>query len=336
MSQIENQIEYLRTLQESYNVIAQEYSQEKEAIIQELQAAGVEIADDASLHDIAQAMPQFTRLIMGDTQFADDSGIYTLGDAILSTLTIPDTKIKKLHSNYMVNIPNNFLKGDTSLEEVELNGVENIGESAFRDCLNCKVAIFKNCTSIGLYTLKGNPLLRVVIAPKIYFDWHDTGMLPSGISLALLECAGTYGGPDGYYHGITAKHYWKYSIGDAMTGDLARNWISGYDARFMTIQKASVSINFSSYWKGFTATGEPYETDEFCDPDEPHFYNLGEQVLWYFKNHFLYNGIDGEPGFEDMTGQTSPTLTLPAGVRDLVMADAEVAEYFSSRNWTVA
>ena len=69
----------------------------------------------------------------------------------------------------------------------------------------------------------------------------------------------------------------------------------------------------------------------YDDPNEPTetFTTNRDKFLWYFRNHFMTS-------FADMTGQTSPTLTLNTTVYNVIANESDILEYFTNRNWTLA
>lgn len=323
-NELDQQVDNLRTLQESYNELADEVGASKRAIIHEMQLSGMDIDDNASMAEVAERMREFTLIVRGNTEFVEGSYIRSLGDAIFDGLlskelvSIETDLPISITQSWMNQGNNTFLKRFSAPNATAMDGSYLNGCVALEH-LNCPV-----WDGFGSTLLNKFPVLK-------YFCGYMGTALHSSDYLVWCKCSDS---PQRRNNAQLPKLTHLFVPG--FSGNSYNTFYAGnlYDFRFIGIRTSAPTL---VWWlPTFNATGENMVIlTDYDDPDQPHFANNGEKVLWYFKHHFLYQD-DGTPTFADMSETTAPTLTLGAALRDFVMQDADVVAYFTSRNWTVA
>lgn len=328
MSELAQAIEEMRNMRESYNDLAKEINEDKKAIIHEMQLAGIDISSDASMAEVAERMREFTVLVKGNNDFVEGTYIRTLGDAAFAALTskemtaieselplsLTEAWMKQTNNTFLkrFSVPNaesissDFLTGCNGLEYIDCPVYEHVPEThAFEDKLRYMVAKISFMITRGAYFYK-------LVYLKTDRFYANEGNIFSPLLSHLIGMIGGYIQVRGNY--VSVPMLYDFRIEDAI----------------------SANFNAGKYGDGVNMAGESMViVSDYDDPDQPHFANNGEKMLWYFKHHFLYHD-DGTATFADMSETTAPTLTLGANLRDLVMQDDEVVAYFTNRNWTIA
>jgi hypothetical protein len=295
-----------------------------------MQLAGIDISSDASMAEVAERMREYTLIVRGNTEFVEGTYIRSLGDAIFDGLM----------SKELVSI------------ETELPVAINQSWMSQQNNIELKRFVAPNATAMNYTYLTGCTSLEYLDCPV--YDYDNFGASFPSTKLRYVSIYGIKQFVDipasfpEYFRAVGRGFYSTYTSPAVNTRHIiVPNFYASpggnsrfdafplvYDFRSMT----QVSSNVNVYWYGHNVnmSAENMNTySEWDDPNQPHFANNGEKMLWYFKHHFLYMD-DGTPAFADMSETTAPTLTLGANLRDLVMQDEEVVEYFTSRNWIVA
>ncbi len=105
-----------------------------------------------------------------------------------------------------------------------------------------------------------------------------------------------------------------------------------YSLEFSNVVYDSINIapwNPTNAVSIYTNLIEPMKYDDPNEPTET-FVTNKDKFLWYFRNHFL-------PKIGDCTTLgVNPTLTITSTVYNAIIGEADIVEYFASRNWNLA
>lgn len=321
------------TLFEAIAPIFKEYNSSRLLLIDKMRAAGVDISTDASIAEVVDKLNDYTVLLQAGTTFSND--IETVGDAIFSPL-----EVETLKSN-IASIPISF-KNSNKIRSVTMPNVTAITDQ-FQNCKECNYFYFENLRTYINQGFSGTGKKIVFYAPKLdtiqaltFYDSSFTqgqGLLQycniGNAMLAGVPVQSFQGFPQSTRHLVWSGNLQYFNVAST------QHPISLYDvSQRIDGVEISTSRNHSTWvpTKAMDANSNDLcNHDEWDDVNEPieGFANNLEKFLWYFRNHFMIS-------FSDMTGQSSPTLTLHSSVYDVVMAQSDISNYFTNRNWTVA
>jgi hypothetical protein len=324
MSELNNKINELRTLKKSYSDLADsvqsmmsdgivgELTSAKQQVIKSLQDKGSDVADNATLIDVADKIDKLVVVPQG--QFILNGEFKNL-ENLLSTKSAIDTFYSEAKSFWYTNYNNSFMY-------------------FFCRLFSVKNYILPNFTSNGQESLPSYTGVRYIYAPSIYTAASPNTFLPACDTLicADIRNATSVGS---YFLRVarSIRHlFYNAHAGSNMFYD-ANTGLVLYDIRKTLPYRSNVVY---TPWKATTALSMSSTSiltkDEWDDPNEPTetFTCNRDKFMWYFKNHFMQD-------FADMSdAETPPTLTLYSAMYDVVMADEEIVNHFSSRGWTVA
>lgn len=284
----------------------------KQLVIKSLQDKGSDVTDNATLVDVADKIDKL--IVIPQGQLVVDGEFKSL-EELLTTQTAIDTFYSEATSFWWSVYNNSFMYW-------------------FSRLFNVKRYILPNLTQTSQGSLPSDSTGAVYIYAPSIAGVVATNSFCSGTNSTVcidVKNANTTGNYFmRYCNSLRHLFYNAHSGSQIFYGNYAPLL---YDIRkTFPYESNVVYTNWQAATALLTSSTSILGKDEWDDPNEPTetFTCNRDKFMWYFKNHFMQD-------FADMSGaETPPTLTLYSAMYDVVMADEEVVNHFSSRGWTVA
>lgn len=287
-------------LAKTVHFISSEYEQGKAGIIAKMQAAGIPIADNASLVQVNDRMAQYTTLLVNGVEFIDGAPIHTLGDAMCSMFY-------STWQNYVLR-----LKSDVPMFNRDYAAQ---GTVQFQNLIEL---ILPNCTSMEEQENIADSSIIRLYAPKFnttnaYGIWRNTPTPKlRHLHIPLITLT------------LWASNH---------TGNTC---VLCYD---FSLPTKTVSVDLR-LWKPTTAYSTSSQSicdhDEWDDENEPTegFENNRAKFLWYFEHHFIpsFGDVTTSPTLTLYSGVYDVIAAAPS----MDTPEKTLLELLTDKGWNVA
>lgn len=328
MSELQQAIEEMRTMRESYDELAAEITTNKAAIVSAINIMGGDSTTNETLSQLGEDITQLRAIISPEPVFTNNvpTPINPV-DYYLQSMPY----IEEVNSSTATSVKANAFQNSSVIKKVNLPNVTSVGNYSFSNCPNLEEILLPKVVSIGQEGMSCNTKLKKISLPEM------TGVLSGSIFRGctnLIEC---------YLPKQKKLTNLMFSACTSLTILYVPNISVATENRQETFNGASSLIDLTigaEFNTSMTFSGILYSpsvaynaaSSSLCfstdiDTYGRVFSNNNEKWNWCLREHFAAN-------LPDRTGMTAYTITFGATVLGKMEADTIAA--FTNKNWTLA